>query len=546
MANIDFRINFNDSDVKAKLAAIEAKANAASVAFNKLAAATGHSFADIKGFQKTIADADRLNAILNRTTQTAQQAGNSMAGSFFQSSLAAGVLLNVFNKIEEVAIRIGKEIIDWAKEGYKSAVEIKRAQEGLKELLVEQGHKDVDEEIKKLDRLADRLMFYGQHKQDILEVEKKYAVSFPGANTAGIENLTKATVALSSINHRSLSQNQNAIRLVTAAFEQGSAGGRLQLKNLWLSGKKMAELTEVMKASKKAGTLDPEKYTKDLVQGIIKITAGPAYKEAMVDPLLNFRTRLEQVQNKLGDDIMNALASPEVQARLEKFAAWLEDIIKNTDWSKAITVFIDALLDGAMKFVTVMQSVVSWLGWALNIKVITEGEQKSRTKYASQFLEENPQFTQDKKPLGMFGPNIKAMSAGNLAANAGKNSLIASDREEQETFEKWLGGRSPLIDKIQKMKDKFDDKMNVLAPITASVNDKYGAGNKDSQFDVANETSKVTGNRPVIININIDKQVEHLDIHSSTLTESKEQIQDFIISTIDDALMSAESIMGSN
>lgn len=560
MADVNVKITVDDEAALIKLEQMKQRANAAEKSLLNLERA-GHSMGNIQGYQKSIAAVEKLNKLLNQTDEITKKTSSTMekfatglAGKLTGVAVAMAAINKTINLIKE-GFTFGK---DYLENSYNKALEINKEKAGLKSEYLE-NNKNADKMIISMDKLADQLLFLGIDIKDTFKAAKLYEMIFPKSNEAASHNFVAAAGLIAAAKfHGNMEQASSSLLQVESGIALGRFGIRL-LKAIGLNEEQAQKLVAEIKAERKnKGVKEPRSYDdkiNELEGHLIKYMAPIAQAQAMADPLSYFKAQLEKISITIGQSLIKAFQTKGVQDLLDTLVDKLKKFAEGLTAEK-ITGTIEAVINFGTRLSDALLAIVEYIEDKLPK---SSAQIKRENDYFTQLTSGNKSVEQDVlrnawkaylKSL-ITNPSIAVASAAVL----GFVPQLKPEEAMQNVITKMQKGEPGSTKQEQNMIDwlktswrlgKFDvGPSAVPKPPTPEEekNAKRGLGS-NNPFNIANETSAVTGNKATTININIQDQIKELTINSNTLDEALDQIEDKVIECLNDALMSAESVAG--
>lgn len=608
MANINLSINFNSKEVEDKLDKLRIKAEAAQKAADGFKKHFNITDGDLNGYKKSITELDKINKLLNQNANNANKFKTSLnhisstlqnLGSVASSRLSgidlfkAGAGVAIFDKMLGAVTHLigsafskGKEFVA---EAYHTAVDVNRNKIGIETRLENNPQKDAI--LSNLENTNKSLLYLGVSLKDSWETAKQMTLLFPEANAAFLHNTVQNVGIISTATGRSQEETSSALRLVFSQIANGSFALRT-LKNLGFSENQIIKIGSDIEERKKG---IGHQATRDELLNItnevlFKNMHVMAEKMAMADPMQYFRAKINEAQYEFGQHLVKVFQTKEIQDVLfnltDRFKAFLDSLT-----AEKITGFITGLVNGAAMFLNAVMSIAEFVGEHFpkssqqiatenaifdkaikydggNTNLLTQDEFSKMLKgdislnpntplhIKKNELAEQLEKAQDENAALL----LQSKESKDLVTNQGiinniqgyQKALLLGKGDEYFKTYAHSKGLPPEYEKLIKLAAQqldltFKLKTSNGQPIPHSSlqdNAKAGTIGEKGSFDVTNETSRVVGQRPLQITINIDKQVETINISGGIVgKDATDRIKDEIINALNDALMESESII---
>ena len=566
MAEIDILIGINDGAAISKLEQLKKKADAAEQSMARLGVKIGADAAKTAaGYEKSIKAVEKLNTLLNKKAQASNKfaAANTKAfdhltGSIFKSLAAVNLLMKGFHLIGSVL----HKAFDFGKESYEGAVSLNQEKAALGSSYESNGRTNVKELIASMDRLAHENLLLGISMKETFQLAKVYSNLYPGANQAASENFIKtAGVMAASMFHGNLEQSGATLKMIEGSIEMGMRPGIRQLTRAGFPISLAKSIVALEKESKSTGKkIDNDKLL-NLIEKVIYNKQGPeaiAMREA--DPLSYFKAKLEETSNTLGQTLIKVFKTPGMQEMINGWIKKFDDFIRNltpekiTGWMEDIAGFVTTIVNAGM---AIADFIAEHLGKS-------KYQRKQENDNLRNFLFKSDEYRKAYPELMKFGA-ADEITTGEQNRLTGKHGVIDLQKLRTEWIDKIRSGgegdllakyeNNPVIKEFIHSLNKFTESAFTITQSTGksgvwdfikkglAEGAKRGVIDKE-QLNLINETSGVTGNKPTIININIGEQVHQLNVSGGVTSQQAQDIKQQILSVLDDAINSAESLIG--
>ncbi len=547
-ANINLLVNVDNAKAIEALNKLEAKAKLADNAMKQLKV-TAADFSKVAGFQKTIAEAEKMNKALNSVNETTKKTSTQMdkfADHFARKMSVAALSIMAIQKAFSLVSQGLHAGFDYAVDSYEKAVELNKQKVGLQQLYKEE--KKDDKLIVSVDNLASQLQYLGIKLADTYEAAKTFAMIFPKANEAATTNfLTAAGVMASAKFHGNIEQASQSLLMMESSLQLGRKPGILQMKKAGLDEDIAEYLYDLVKKKKKGGKVPSVNEQQNILEEELTKRNSPVAKAmAMADPLSYFKVQMDNIGLTLGRSLITAFQSKGVQDLLD-------------DLTKKLNNFILALTPE--KITGVIEDIINFGTTLMNVGLsIAQFISEHLSKSSVQINRENSYINNLIRGDSALGEAYQAaISGGGKIKNAAEYNQIPG-QDIQKYLEDYRKDKTSVNDKSVWLKEfiklldekytlgafKFGPGDNATHDINAPKGGAKGADKNvknKTDLEFKNETAGVTGNKATTININIQDQIKELTINSANLDEALDKIEDKIIEALNDAILSAESIV---
>ena len=594
--NIDILLNLNSDEAEKRLKRLQAAADALKNKFGHLQK-DGENFSQFTKRMKADASAvnswDKIGKSINGATNQLDRYASK------QQSVFAGMKkLWLINK----AFNFGSAIIssgfsltkNFITDAYDEYTHYRMEKSGLQAKLV--SNKEADKIVTSIDKLAETMTNFGFKYSETMEIAKQMASVFPKANAAFMENIVNTTELISKATGRNYEEISSAIRLVLLEHTNDRHPFRT-LKNLGMTDEQIISMEAEAKRIKKGlqARGDKDASINSLLETLYNNQAKVAEAMANQDPFAAIKGKLMTGSLELGRTIYKALSDPGIQNLLTQMTNRMIDFIKSLDAAKVagiiekIVNFGDLLITGVQNFLHYLDENLPRSKWAKQKdtekldNIISQGKVNYVTKqpnnifgytpYPAQSKINNNSNTSSAYTLKNPDDDLEALLQQSYKKSTDLYKKNRIGFAKPQTFEEYKEDVTQRLNQLKNMTDKelsdpkiqkeLDEnnkmmrrlldkwKFSAYNPslnqnIQAVSYNKNGAAAgipSNRELNIENDVSRVKGEKPQIININIEKQIGEVKVTEVDLSRpGNNKLYQNILATLEEALMTAETI----